>query len=115
VFDACGDDLAGETFRKVLAAKMALCPIPEDAAKRYQQRIALLLKKERDWIKDFVAEHGGLPDRIEGMSATCHEHQTSPDYVQLRAKLDSYVDGKTDPNTILPGACDAGAFSPSGP
>ena len=115
MFDACGDDLAGEKFRKVLAAKMALCPIPEDAAKRYQQRTALLLKKEQDWIKDFVEEHGGLPDRLEGMSVTCHEHQKSPDYVQLREKLDAYVEGKTDPNAILSGGCDAAAFTPPGP
>jgi hypothetical protein len=50
-FDACGDDLTGEMFRKALAAKMALCPIPEEAMKRYQQRTAFLLKKEQDRIK----------------------------------------------------------------
>jgi hypothetical protein len=99
-------------FRKVLAAKIALCPIPEDAMKRYHQRSALLLKKEKERINKIVEERGGLPNRIEGMTTTCHEHQSSPDYVQLRDRLDAYVEGQMEPNAIIPGDCDAGSFTP---
>jgi hypothetical protein len=99
-------------FRKALAAKMALCPIPEEAMKRYQQRTAFLLKKEQDRIKKIVEERGGLPDKIEGMTVTCHEQQSSPAYVQLHEKLDAFVEGKTEPNAIIPGGCDSASFTP---
>jgi len=112
VFDACGDQLSGEMFRRVLAAKMAQCPIPEDALKRYQQRTTVLLKMEKDRIKKIVEERGGLPDRIEGMTVTCHEHQTSPAYVGMLDKLNAYVEGRMAPDAIIPGGCDATAFTP---
>ena len=101
-------------FRKALAAKMALCPISEEAMTRYQQRTAFLLKKEQDRIKKIVEERGGLPDKIEGMTVTCHEQQSSPAYVQLHEKLDAFVEGKMEPNAIIPGDCDAGSFTPQG-
>ena len=99
-------------FRRALAAKMAQCPIPEDALERYRRRAALLLKRERDRIKRIVEERGGLPDRIEGMSVTCREHQDSPAYVEMRDKLDAYVEGRMAPEAIIPGGCDAPAFTP---
>jgi hypothetical protein len=50
-------------FRKALAAKMALCPIPEEAMKRYQQRTAFLLKKEQDRIKKSSRNAAGYPTK----------------------------------------------------
>jgi hypothetical protein len=99
-------------FRKVLAAKMALCPIPDDAVKRYHERTALLLKKERERMDKIIEERGGLPNKIEGMTTTCHEQQSTPAYVQMRDKLDAYVEGKTEANAVIPGGCDAETFAP---
>jgi hypothetical protein len=46
------------------------------------------------------------------MTVTCHEQQSSPAYVQLHEKLDAFVEGKTEPNAIIPGGCDSAAFTP---
>jgi hypothetical protein len=112
VFDACGDGDHGVIFRQALAEKMAQCSISENALKRFRQRTAALLKNEKDRLNKAILERGGYPDRIEGMPGTCHEHQSSPSYVHLRDKLNEYSEGLATFDAIIPGGCDAEAFTP---
>ena len=112
VFDACGDEDHGVIFRKALAEKMAQCAISQTALQRFRQRTAVLLKNERDRINKIIAERGGMPDRIEGMTVTCHEHQSSPSYVRLRDTLNAYSEGLANFDAIIPDECDAAAFTP---
>ena len=112
VFDACGDGDRGVIFRRALAERMAQCSISQEALKRFHERTALLLKKEKDRINKIILERGGYPNRIEGMSVTCHEEQTSPAYVQLRDKLNKYSEGLANFDAIIPGECDAETFAP---
>ena len=112
VFDACGDGDHGVIFRQALAEKMAQCAISQTALQRFRQRTAVLLKNEKDRINKAIVERGGLPDRIEGMPVTCHEHQSSPSYVQLRDTLNAYSEGLANFDAIIPGDCDAEGFTP---
>jgi hypothetical protein len=112
VFDACGDGATGVIFRKALAAKMKQCAFPDEALKRYRERTRLILENQHDRMDKIIEEYGGLPDKIEGMGVTCREHQSAPGYVQLREKLEAYAKGQMKPDEILPGACDAEAFTP---
>lgn len=113
VFDACGDGDHGVLFRRALTERMAQCSISRDALERFQRRTAVLLKNEKDRLNKAILERGGYPDRIEGMPGTCHEHQTSPGYVQLRDKLNQYSEGLATFDAIIPGDCDAQDFSPN--
>jgi hypothetical protein len=112
VFDACGDGDHGVIFRRALAEKMAQCSISESALKRFRQRTAVLLQNEKDRMNKAILERGGYPNRIEGMPGTCHEHQTSPSYMQLRDKLNEYSEGLANFDAVIPGDCDAEAFIP---
>lgn len=112
VFDACGDGDHGVIFRRALAEKMAQCAISQKALERYRRRTALLLHNERERMNDAILKRGGYPDRIEGMPGTCHEHQVSPGYVQIRDKLNRYSEGLANFDDIIPGDCDAENFSP---
>ncbi len=99
-------------FRRALAERMAQCSISETALQRFRQRTTVLLKNAHDRINTLIEERGGLPDRIDGMTVTCHEHQTSPSYVRLRDKLNAYSEGLANFDAIIPGECDAAAFTP---
>lgn len=112
VFDACGDGDHGVIFRRALAERMAQCAISPAALQRFQLRAALLLQNEKDRTNKVILERGGYPDRIEGMSGTCHEHQTAPGYMQLRDKLNKYSEGLATFDAIIPGDCEAESFTP---
>ena len=111
-FDACGDGDHGTIFRRALAEKMAQCSISQKALGRYRQRTEVLLQREKDRTTKAILERGGYPDRIEGMPGTCHEHQSSPDYVRLRDKLNRYSEGLANFDDVIPGDCEADAFTP---
>ena len=46
------------------------------------------------------------------MPDTCHEHQSSPSYVQLRDRLNKYSEGLVNFDEIIPGDCEAEVFTP---
>ena len=91
---------------------MAQCSISETALQRFRQRTAVLLKNAKDRMNEAILERGGYPDRIEGMPGTCHEHQSSPSYVQLRDKLDKYSEGRANFDAVISGECEAEVFVP---
>ena len=99
-------------FRRALAERMAQCSISKTALERFRQRTAVLLKNERDRINQAILERGGYPDRIEGMPGTCHEHQSSASYLQLRDKLDKYSEGLANFDAVISGECEAETFTP---
>jgi hypothetical protein len=55
---------------------------------------------------------GGLPVKLDGMSNTCREQRSSPDYIAFRSKLQQYDDGLIHADAIVPQPCDAASISP---
>ena len=112
IFDACGDQLTGRMFRKVLADKLAQCKLPPEATARYRQRTALLQRKSRDAMDKLIEDHGGLPNTLEGMTSTCHGTQSGEDYRKLRERLEAYSQGQGSLESIIPASCDADEMTP---
>ena len=112
VFDACGDALAGRAYRRALAERAAQCPFSEAARSRLARRDRLQQAKSQAAIQAMIERHEGLPVRLDGMSATCHEQRQSEAYQALRAKLDGYAQGRAPAAEVVTGACDAAEIGP---
>lgn len=111
-FDGCGAQLTGEMFRDALAEKFATCPFSAEARSRYQHWTAAQRAKSVDAIKAMIVEHGGLPQRLRGMTETCHAQTTSDAFQKLRRALEGYEAGQVSAAAILPGPCDAAEIVP---
>jgi hypothetical protein len=111
-FDACGDGLAGRTYRKALNERFAQCPFSADARTRFRQRSAAQFRKSRDVMARLIEDNGGLPVRLEGMARTCREQIDSPEYQAVRHHLDDYVSGKLTAEAVVDGACEAEEILP---
>lgn len=119
-FDACGDGVAGQLYRKAagqlyrkaLVARFAQCPFPAAARDRFRQRTALQRRKSSTLIRQQIEQYGGLLPRLEGMSMTCHEQQASADYRSFRDRLERFAAGSASPDTVIPEPCGAEAISP---
>lgn len=111
-FDACGDGLAGQIYRRALQERFAACPFIPATRSRYSSRLRTQGAKSRRATKDMIEHRGGLPVQLEGMNATCHAQQADEDYRRLRNQLQAYSAGSLPPTAILPSACDAAAIGP---
>lgn len=112
VFDGCGDPLAGRMFRRALAERFAQCPFTPAARSRYQQRTRAQQAKVQTTMQGMIESLGGLPIRLDGMSMTCHEQQSTPGYQQLHDRLEQYSQGKLPAEAIVTAACNAADISP---
>ena len=86
--------------------------IGEQAREAHRRRDVLQAKKSRDLIKKLIDETGGVPVRLPGMSETCRQCQSGPDYVEARAKLEQFSQGKLKPEDIVSEPCDAETATP---
>lgn len=111
-FDACGDGVAGQLYRKALLARFAQCPFPPASRDRFRQRTTLQRRKSAALIRQTIEQHGGLPPRLEGMPMTCHEQQASADYRDFRDRLERFAAGAATPETVIPEPCGAETISP---
>ncbi len=111
-FDACGDQVAGKTFRSALLEKLDACPFSPEARQHFRQWSAAQRKQSSQAMGRLVAENGGLPVKLEGMTQTCHEQRNSPDYLAVRDKLDQYAQGLLRAEALLPQGCDAPVIAP---
>jgi len=111
-FDACGDPMAGQLYRRALAARFAQCPFSPDARGRYTQQTQAHLARTRQWMEDMVERDGGLPVQLKGMTTTCHALQASGPYVEFRGLLDAFNAGTLTADAIIPAACDAPDLAP---
>jgi hypothetical protein len=112
-FDACGDQLAGRIFRKALTERVMNCPFSDEAKAKFQKWSVLQRRKASQEIAKLVeANGGGLPVKLDGMSNTCHEQRTSPEYTALHDKIDRYDEGLLPANGLIPEGCDATSISP---
>lgn len=111
-FDACGDGVAGRIYRSALTEKLRQCPFSADARKRFQLRSAAQRRKSSQLMAKLIEDNGGLPVRLEGMTRTCREQIDSPEYRQVRSRLDDYVAGKAGPDAVIAEPCDAAEITP---
>lgn len=111
-FDACGDAVAGRAFRRALAERVAHCPFTPGARARYAERTRAQFQKARERMAALVEETGGLPVRLEGMSATCRQQRASEEYRLLRARLERYAEGAIAADAVIPAPCDAADVLP---
>jgi hypothetical protein len=111
-FDACGDGIAGRIYRSALTAKLRACPFSAGAKQRFRTRSVAQQRKSRDVMAKLIEDNGGLPVRLEGMTRTCHEQFDSPEYRQVRGRLDDYAAGKVGPDAVVTAGCDAVEIRP---
>ena len=111
-FDACGDGVAGQLYRKALIARFAQCPFTAASRDRFRQRTALQRRKSSALIRQEIEQNGGLPPRLEGMSLTCHEQRTSADYGSFRDRLERFAAGTAAAEAVIPEPCGADTISP---
>lgn len=111
-FDACGDGVAGRIYRSAVVARFAQCPFTDAARTRFRQRTALQRKRSSEQIGKTIAEHDGVPLRLEGMRMTCHEQRSSAEYRATRERLEQYEAGQAASDAVIPEPCGAATFSP---
>jgi hypothetical protein len=111
-FDACGDGIAGRTYRFALTAKVKQCPFSEETKQRFVARAAAQRRKSSQVMAKLIEDHGGLPMRLEGMTRTCREQMDSPEYRAVRSRLDAYGAGNAGVDTVVSAPCDAAEISP---
>jgi len=111
-FDACGDSLGGRVFRRALVEKFAHCPFSPEARSRFREQTRSQQANARNMMDSMIEEHGGLPIRLEGMSATCHAQQASDDYKRFRSLLDQYAQGSLPAEAVIAAPCDAPDLAP---
>ena len=111
-FDACGDELAGRTYRNALVEKLAQCPFSAAAKARFKMRSAAQRHKSREVIAKIIEDNGGLPVRLDGMTRTCREQMEDFEYRSVLDRLNTFSAGKLDAATVIPGPCDAVEITP---
>ncbi len=107
IFDACADGLAGRMFRTALAERFAQCPFSDAARAHWRAWSTAQRRVSTDRIKTMVEDHGGLLVKVEGMTQTCHERNTSADYIAYRAKLQQAAQHILPPSDVVAEPCDA--------
>ncbi len=111
-FDACGDGVAGRIYRQALSARLGQCPFSDAAKARFRERATMQRRKASGAINAMIEENGGLPNRLDGMTQTCHEQRSSDTYRAVRSRLDDYAAGKAPVAAIVPEPCEAEIISP---
>ena len=111
-FDACGDGIAGRIYRSALTAKLRQCPFSADAKKRFQAVSAAQRRKSSEAMAKLVEDTGGLPMRLEGMTRTCREQMDSPEYRQVRERLEDFSAGKMGVDAVVAQPCNAADITP---
>jgi hypothetical protein len=111
-FDACGDGIAGRTWRSALVEKLKQCPYSAEARKHFQAWSAAQRRKSSQVMAKLIEDNGGLPMRLQGMTRSCHEQMDSPEYRLVRGRLDDYASGKAGVDVVVPEPCDAAEITP---
>jgi hypothetical protein len=111
-FDACGDGLAGRIYRTALSARVRQCPFTDAAKQRFQLRATLQRRKSSELMAKMIEETGGLPMRLEGMTRSCREQMDSPEYREVRARLDDFSAGKLGAEGVVAQPCEAPEITP---
>jgi hypothetical protein len=111
-FDACGDGIAGRTYRSALVVRLKQCPFSDSAKARFLARAAAQRRKSSEQINKLIEMNGGLPVRLAGMTRTCREQMNSPQYRALRSRLDAFSAGKLKADAIVEQSCDAADIEP---
>jgi hypothetical protein len=111
-FDACGDGIAGRTWRSALVEKLKLCPFSAETRKHFQAWSAAQRRRSSQVMARLIEDNGGLPMRLQGMTRSCHEQMDSPEYRQVRSRLDDYAAGKASVDTVVTQPCDAAEITP---
>lgn len=111
-FDACGDGIAGQTYRKALVDRLKQCPFSAEAKKRFLGGLAAQRRTSSRAMSALIGEHGGLPVRLDGMTRSCREQVESPEYRLVRGRLDAYAAGHSTADAVMAQPCDAAEITP---
>jgi hypothetical protein len=112
IFDWCGDQVAGEMFRKAVAEKFDHCPFSDKARAHFRERTSILRTEAAAMMNKYIIERGGLPERLEGIVMSCREQLSMPQYQESRRKLEQYDRGKVAFGDIIPESCDLSSGAP---
>jgi len=110
--DACGDPIAGDLLRKAIAEKFDRCMSSTETKQHFQERAVALATKAKVSLDSYIAAHGQLPDRLDGMKESCADHLHTAEYSGLRERLQKYMDGEISAESIIPDPCDVSAGAP---
>jgi hypothetical protein len=111
-FDACGDGIAGRSWRSALVARLRQCPFSNAAKVRFLARAAEQRRKSTGQINKLIETNGGLPVRLAGMTRTCREQMDSPEYRDVRTRLDAFAAGRLPADAVVAQPCDAAEIDP---
>jgi hypothetical protein len=110
-FDECDDRPLGELYRRALLDRFGHCPFPDEAKRRFASWATAESKREDALLDHFVADHGKLPDRLDGMKETCREHRNSMGYRKVREVLNRYARGEANADDVI-FSCDTPTGAP---
>jgi hypothetical protein len=99
--DECGDVYLGQVLRKPVSDKFDLCPFSNEARLKFHAWASGMRIGEQAALDGFIAAHGKYPIRPDGMKPTCHDVQTSNQYLKARELLDDYILGKSSVDTVI--------------
>lgn len=105
VFDACADAIAGRAYRAALAERFAQCPFSEAAAARFRAWSSAQRRQSADRIAQMIEEHGGLLVKLDGMTQTCHERNSTLEYTAYRERLLQYAARQAPAGDVVAEPC----------
>ena len=75
--DACGDTEIAGLLRRAVLEKFDRCPFTDDAKSRFKGWTSTESNRQQTLLQQYLAQHGKLPDRLDGMKETCAEYRGS--------------------------------------
>ena len=105
-FDECGDTAAGDLFRKALVEKFDHCPFSAEARRRFHRWADDQTASAVAAMQRYIADHGKLPEQLDGMKLTCAALQRTEKYKKTRDILERYSRGEINVDAIIPDRCD---------
>ena len=69
-------------------------------------------REAKQLLAKLIEDNGGLPVRLDGMTRSCREQRDSPEYREVRSRLDAYSAGKLGVDAVVAQPCDAAEIAP---
>lgn len=111
-YDACGDRRLGELYRAAILDKFDHCPFTDEAKRGFHSWASKTTQQSTDMLQSYVAEHGTLPDRPNGMRESCQEHRNTAAYEKAQRLLERYARGEMSADAFLTDPCDSKMGAP---
>jgi len=104
-FDACGDTVNGERYRKAVTEKLDSCPFTPDAKAKFHAWAETTTQRFTAQLQRFIVENKKL-------LARCEPQKRDPAYVILTDLLSRYSRGEVGIDAIISDPCDVRPAAP---